>query len=428
MFKATRLLPLSLIPALILAAASLALAPSSAGAKQFTLDEKTNRQMARQLNIPVFFAVPDSARAPLPADIATPDRLIDFQHPDALKSNARVGLRLIVAKRAGLARRLAQSGLVQTGDILLTFRSEWGGVGPYPNVQMGISHTGIAYIRNGTVHNIDNPMDEEFIGSGRSTELNSEFYRSIRLIHIIRPRNLSDAQRANLIAWATRLNAGAKRVFPKQLSFNQDYNDPKYRPGKPLDFVRHLGQVALGHNPSGKVDMYCSEFAWSLLALRNCDPDKMGDAFKGSGMPSCIRPAMKPMRATGGYVSGKSRRAYTGLADGPLVVVAALKLPAEERNKMVKSIFTENPKLMTRLSSGHRDIAKQNAASFAKLETYYRSALSGGWSGVKARLMSTYISRSMPENYSPTSFLVNTLLPTESGNRTMDYVATIVIQ
>jgi hypothetical protein len=428
MFKATRLLPLSLIPALILAAASLALAPSSAGAKQFTFDEKTNRQMARQLNIPVFFAVPDSARAPLPADITTPDRLIDFQHPDALKSNAKVGLRLIVAKRAGLARRLARSGLVQTGDILLTFRSEWGGVGPYPNVQMGISHTGIAYIRNGTVHNIDNPMDEEFIGSGRVTELNSKHYREIKLIHIIRPRNLTDAQRANLIAWATRLNAGAKRFFPKQVDFNQDYSDPKYKPGRPLSFVKHLGQIALGQNPSGTVDMFCSEFAWSLLALRDCAPDKVGDAFKGSGTPSCIRPAMKPMRATGGYVSGKSRNAYTGLGDGPLVVVAALKLPGEEREKMLKSVFTENPKLLSRLSSGHRDIAKQHAASFAKLEGYYRSALRGGFSGIKARLMSKFIGRSIRENYSPTSFLINTLLPPNSSNRTMDYVATIVMQ
>jgi hypothetical protein len=290
MFKATRLLLLSLT----VGAAGLALAPPSAGAKQFTYDEKTNKQMARQLKIPVYFAVPDSARAPLSDNIDTPDRLIDFQHPEAEKAEAKVGLRLIVAKRAGLAKRLAQSGLVQTGDILLTFRPEWGGVGPYPNVQMGISHTGIAYVKNGTVHNIDNPMDDEFIGSGRATELNSTFYRSIKLIHIIRPRNLTDAQRANLIAWATRLNANAKRVYPGQVAFNQDYSNPKYSSGKPLTFVRHLGQAALGQNPSGKVDMFCSEFAWSLLALRDCDPDKVGDTFKGGGIPSCVRPAMKP--------------------------------------------------------------------------------------------------------------------------------------
>ncbi len=424
MLKATRFL----LPSFALLAAGLALAPAAADAKQFTYEEKSNKQMARLLNIPVYFTVPDSARAPLPADIKTTDRLVDFQHPDAVKAEAKAGLRLIVTNRNGLARRLAQSGLVQTGDVLLTFRSEWGGVGPYPNVQMGISHTGVAYVKDGTVHNIDNPMDEEFTGSGRVTQLNSKHYRSIKLIHIIRPRNLTDAQRANLAAWASRLNAGATRFYPSQVSFNQDYGDPKYRRGRSLDFVKHLGQVALGQNPPGKVDMYCSEFAWSLLALRDCDPAKAADAFKRGGVPSCISPAMRPMRATGKYVGGKSRRAYTGLADGPLVVIAALKLPAEERDRMVKAVFTENPKLLPRLSQGHRDIAQANAANFAKLEAYYRNTLRGGWRGVQARVVGGTLSLAIKENYSPTSFLINTLLPPDSNNRTMDYVATIVIQ
>ena len=36
--------------------------------------------------------------------------------------------------------------------------------------------------------------------------------------------------------------------------------------------------------------------------------------------------------------------------------------------------------------------------------------------------------RGIPENYSPTSFLINTLLPANNVNRTMDYVATIMIE
>jgi hypothetical protein len=36
--------------------------------------------------------------------------------------------------------------------------------------------------------------------------------------------------------------------------------------------------------------------------------------------------------------------------------------------------------------------------------------------------------RKVPDNYSPTSYLINTLLPVDNSNRTMDYVATIVIQ
>jgi hypothetical protein len=34
----------------------------------------------------------------------------------------------------------------------------------------------------------------------------------------------------------------------------------------------------------------------------------------------------------------------------------------------------------------------------------------------------------VPDNYSPTSFLINTLLPPDNANRTMDYIATIAIE
>jgi hypothetical protein len=411
-----------------LAVAGLGVAAGPLLGNEFVFDQKVNEAMAARLAIPVYFAVPESARARLPRTIDTHDRLIDFRHPDALKTNAKVGLRLVVAKRDGLARRLAQSGLVQTGDILLTFRPEWGGVGAYPNVQMGISHTGVAYIKDGTVHNIDNPLDQEFIGEGKLTELNSEFYRSINLVHVIRPRHLTDEQRANVVEWATRLNAAAKRVFPSQIDFNQDYNDPKYKPGKPLSFIKRLGQIALGQSPRGTIDMYCSEFAWSLLALRDCDPDDNVNAFRSRSMPVCVTPIMQPMHATGTYVGGESRNAYTGLADGPLLVVSSLKLPREERDRLLQSIFVADPEGMKKMSEGHRDIAQKMQDRFAKLETYYQSAATGAWLGLKARLISSAISKAIPANYSPASYLVNTLLPPDNAHRTMDYVATIVME
>jgi hypothetical protein len=423
MLKTTRLVLL----ASILAFASLT-HPDGAAAKEFVYDAKTNQQIAKRLGIPVYFALPDSARVVLPNTIDTPDRLIDFKHPDAIKADANVGLRLVVTKRAGLAKRLAKSGLVQTGDLLLTFRAEWGGVGAYPNVQMGISHTGVAYLKDGVVHNIDNPLNEEFLGAGMRADLTSEHYRTLNLIHIVRPRNLTDAQRQNLVDWATRLNRSARRVYPSQVAFNQDYNDPKFKPGKPLDFVKRLGQIALGQNPPGKVEMFCSEFAWSLLALRDCDPDTSMEAFKGSGVPSCVKPVMRPMRATGNYVTSGRRTSYTGLGDGPLVVIDKLKLPQPEREKLVHSVFVANPARFNRMSVGHRELSKSMQPKFEKLETYYRSAANRSWLGLKARLLSIAISQSIPENYSPTSFLINTLLAPDNANRTMDYVATILIE
>ena len=59
---------------------------------------------------------------------------------------------------------MAKSGLIQTGDVILTFRPEWGGGGAYPNIQMGISHTSIAYIKDGAVHQLDIPLNAEYLG------------------------------------------------------------------------------------------------------------------------------------------------------------------------------------------------------------------------------------------------------------------------
>lgn len=416
------------------AAAAAALSPDIALANEFTFNEKVNQEMAKKLKIPVYFAVPASARAPLPKNIKTTDKLIDFKHPDATKAQGDVGLRLVVAKRSGLAKRLGQSGLVQTGDILLTFRTEWGGAGAYPNIQMGISHTGFAYVgKDGVLRNLDNPMNEEYLGPGMRGDLTSEHYRTLNYLHIIRPRNLTDTQRANLLAWATRLNSSAKRVYPSQISFNQDYNAPKYRPGRSLDFVKRFGQVALGQNPSGNpssaLDLYCSEFVWSLLSLRNCDPAKSGDAFKSSRVPSCVKEPMEPMKATGNVVPGHGRNSYSGLADGPMLVVDQMKLPDEERTKVLKSVFVENPNGLAKLSPGHKALAEQMQPKFAPLERYYTGVTGRLWQSWRAKLIGTGFNwAGIAENYSPTSYLINTLLPPNNKNRTMDYVATVVIE
>ena len=411
-----------------LAAAGSALIAPPVASKEFTFDEKANKEMARRLNIPIYFAVPSSARAPLPKNINTTDRLIDFKHPDAKGAQGDVGLRILLAKRAGLAGRLGKSGLVETGDLLLTFRAEWGGAGAYTNVQMGVSHTGLAWVKDGVLRNIDNPLNEEYMGAGMRADLTGEHYRTLQFIHIIRPRNLTDAQRAHILDWATRLTSSAKRVYPKQISFNQDYNAPKYRSAKPSAFVKHLGQIALGQNPPGTVDMYCSEFAWSLLALRDCDPAKSGDAFKGSGIPSCVKPIMQPMKATGDYITRRGRSSYAGLAEGPLLVIDSLKLPDAERNKLLHTVFVANKGSMAKLSAGHKKVAEDMQPKFEPLEKYYLG-VNGKWGpSWEARLIGAGFRKAIPENYSPTSFLINTLLPANNVNRTMDYVATIVIE
>ncbi len=412
--------------AALTACAAAALVASGAGAAEFTYNEKTNADLAKKLKIPVYFAVPKSTWAKLP-DIKTTDKLVEFKHPDGMKAKGDVGLRLVVAKRSGLSARLGKSGLLQTGDIMLTFRSEWGGAGAYPNIQMGISHTGFAYIdKNGNLRNLDNPMDGEYVGPGNLT---SEHYRTLNFMHIIRPRNLTDQQRANLLGWATKLNAGAGKIYPSQISFNQDYQKPKYQ-ARGMSFVKDFGAIALGQNKSTKpLDMYCSEFVFSLLSLRNCDPVKDAEAFKGSRVPSCVKEPMEPMKATGNVLPLHGRNSYSGLADGPLLVLDAMQLSDEARKPIIDSIFTENPSGLAKMSVGHRTVAEQMQPQFVKLKGYYVGMTGRMWQNWRARLLGTGFNwAGIPENYSPTSYLINTLLPEDNNNRTMDYVATVFIE
>lgn len=398
-------------------------------AKDFTFSEKANDRLAKKLNIPVYFTVPTSTWAPLKGPFNTTDVLLDFKHPEALKTNSDAGLRLVVTPRSGMAARLAKSGIFQTGDILLTFRSEWGGAGAYPNVQMGISHTGVAYIKDGKLRNIDNPLNEEYLGRGMSADLTSEHYRTLSYIHVIRPRGLTDADRANIVAWATRLNGTAKTVYPSQIKFNDDYNAPKYKSGKSLDFVKRLGQIALGQNPPGTLDVYCSEFAWSLLALKGCDPATTADAFKGSRVPSCIKPPMTPLDAAGNTITSAGRTSRVGLADGPLTVIDGLKIPKAERMTLLESVFVENPSKLSKMSEGHRKVAETMQPKFETLKDYYLGVSGGSVvQRLRARLIRSAFNIAVPENYSPTSYLLNTMLPANNVNRTMDYVATIVIE
>jgi len=135
------------------------------------------------------------------------------------------------------------------------------------------------------------------------------------------------------------------------------------------------------------------------------------------------------MKATGNVVPHHWRSSYSGLADGPLLVIDAMKLPTEKRNKLLHSIFIENPEGLKKMSVGHRELAQSMAPKFARLESYYTGITGPFWKSWWARMLGTGFNfAGIPQNYSPTSYLINTLLPPDNKNRTMDYVATIVIQ
>jgi hypothetical protein len=262
-----------------------------------------------------------------------------------------------------------------------------------------------------------------------SADLTSAHYKDLKFIHVIRPRGLTDPERANIVAWATRLNSSAGKVYPGQIKFNDDYNAPKFKPNHSLNFVQHLGQIALGQSPSGVLDLYCSEFAWALLSLRDCDPATTAEQFKSVRVPSCVTPPMRPLVATGDNVPTAKRSSRIGLADGPLTVIEGLKIPPATRDALLESVFVENPAGLKKMSEGHRKVAEEMQPRFEKLEDYYLGiSSSSALKRLTARVSRGAFNVVVPQNYSPTSYLLNTMLPPDNVNRSMDYVATIVIE
>ena len=67
---------------------------------------------------------------------------------------------------------------------------------------------------------------------------------------------------------------------------------------------------------------------------------------------------------------------------------------------------------------------------FSKLEGYYTWITGRFWQSWWAKAQGTGFNNFVviKDNYSPTSYLIDTLLPKDNKNRTMDYVATVMIQ
>src|SRR5690606_25098950 len=146
----------------------------------------------------------------------------------------------------------------------------------------------------------------------------------------------------------------------------------------------------LGQNPSGTLDVYCSEFAWAVLALRGCNPADAATAeqFTSNRVPSCIKSPMTPLDATGNNVPGGGRSSVVGLADGPLNVSNGLKVSDDERKALLQAVFVENPAGLKKMSEGHRKVAEAMQPKFVTLKAYYLGVSGGSIvQRLKARLI-----------------------------------------
>lgn len=314
-------------------------------------------------------------------------------------------LRAAVKGTKQAAADLARSKLLQPGDILLSFRPLWDKTLAYAHMQLGVSHSGLAFIASDAtgrfVMTLESPISY-------SSPLNyPEHYSDLDAIHIIRP-SLTDAQKRNLEQWG-------KLIFAKRnrFEFFGDYGLPMYKRNvagisTPKDQIRYLAEIALGKNATFR--SYCSEFVWSLLGLRGCDPT----AFDAS----CI----SPIFSTGdGMLTGIIPKVAgdAGLVQGAEAALigggyAADRSKAILTGSVFVDVLSNESQLAGRMSSGHIKVAKDSREGMKAVNGYYALG--------EPPPMATEINRGVTGNVSPTSFLIRS----NAGLDGLKYVGTII--
>ena len=341
-----------------------------------------------------------------------------------------VGLRLIVVKgtsaaaKAEAAAQLGKAGVLQNGDVALSFRPNLADTMAYPHIQMGSTHAGLVYVEGDVAHNLDEPLDAEYNKGpdGDWSRLNAPHYAGgkgdplgTEALHILRPRAFDDARRARLKGWVDAVHASFGALHD-QLPFNSDYLAPSYaRDGRTTKAnVTTLGKIILRQDKTTQIGMFCSEIAWHLLALSNCERADIENAPAEGA--ACVEQTFRPMPILG-------EAGHAGLADGPLLTIQ--RGSAEAQQKLLADLFPSAPNA-AKLSSGHRAVAEalESQGLMAGAKGYYQATLAGA--PEQAAGIAAQVNQAAPANYSPTAFLVNALLPASDPDRAFDYVATIV--
>lgn len=315
-------------------------------------------------------------------------------------------LRSSVRGKKQAALDLAAAGIIESGDILLSFRPLWDRTLAYAHMQLGISHSSIAFVvREGDqrfVMTLESPISY-------SSPLNyPEHYADLDAIHVVRP-TLEHDQKTNLERWARLILND-----PERFRFFGDYSMPMYRRGmpeirSPIEQVEYLAQVALGV-VSGPFESYCSEFVWSVFGLRNCSPSTFE---KGCISPmfdtaSGMLPGIVPQMVNG-----------AGLVQGPEAALVNADIPDLERRAILTgSVFVDvvgDPsQLSGRMSSGHLKVAEDNRGNMKLLNGYYASG--------EPIAAAHGINSTVTDNVSPTSFLVRSNAQLDG----LKYVGTVV--
>lgn len=412
-----------------------------------------NQKIRGILNIPMYYNFPYDTHLPLKnSNVSNTGPVYVLNYKEGRESRGEaLGLRLLVVQgkedRLRNSQKLAESGIFENGDVVLSFRPEWFGSLKYSHVQLGVSHAGLLYIEEDQktgkkyLKNLDMPMDEVHVGQGY---LNSEHYLGAPFVHVVRPRGLTAEQKKNLGAWIRLMaSAGPKAYAQNKIRFNQDYSDPKIKNDPDLAFVGDLGRIALGlpNQKYQKLTNYCSEFVWSLLALRDCDPATAKNNFQSQLTPSCVKPFFNAMPVLGNVLlsdNPENENLTVGMIDGvPLVIEWLKKLTRfqtatnESLDELIKiSVFDRATGAPEKISSGHKAveeaIVSANPQFYAGLLQYYQLINDeNAATNTMIPAMAQQFNASQALNYSPTSYKVHALLPSQYKAKKFDYVGTI---
>ena len=386
-------------------------------------DGATSTDPNRLLDVPFYFSVPKTAVT------TTLDRA-RYPYPTLWNGSTAasdVGLRIIAVQqgpgvtgkktaRREMSQKLAQAGVLQDGDVVLTFRPELAGSMAYPHIQMGSTHAGLVYVENGVAYNIDSPLDSQYVGQFDASHYAGDGANDAGAdaLHILRPHGMTDTRRTQLRDWIKTLKVNLTDIngARSQIKFQSDYLVPSYVSSglTTRQTVTTLGKIILEDDQTTKLLMYCSEFAWHMLALSSCTADEIRNA--PSEGASCVDEIFAPMPLVA------SSATEVGMADGPLLSLLALPQPLRLLN--VPKIFeTGNP---AKLSSGHRMVSEQVAPLMGPLSQLYTARAQGASLEATASA-AQQLSANMPNNYSPTAFLVQAIA--DPSIRSVDYVVTL---
>jgi hypothetical protein len=377
----------------------------------------------RLLDIPFYFSMPKSV-------VTTTLNRSGYPYPTVWNSSLQstdIGLRVIAIQqgatleskrqaRRDMATKLARAGVLQDGDLVLTFRPELQGTMAYPHIQMGTTHAGLIYTDGGVAYNIDSPLDSEYVGQFDTSHYagNGGTDAGTDALHIVRPHGMTDTRRAQLRTWVGTLKRNLSRIngARQQIKFQSDYLTPDYvSAGKTTrQTITTLGKIILEADTTTKQPMFCSEFAWHMLALSNCTADQIKNAPDEGA--ACVDEIFAPMPLVA------SSAQEVGLADGPLITLMALPEPIRALN--LPKIFATGD--AARLSSGHRMVSEQVAPLMGPLSQFYGARVMGAPVEATAPV-AMQLSAQMPLNYSPTAFLVQAMAA--EPVRSVDYIATL---